>query len=110
MPVITDEEYYLLSIIKGNLSKEERLEIEQHVAMTQKFLSQLDFPKYYKKVPLYAGNHHEFLDGSGYPNHLTEKELPWPCRLITICDIFELRNNRMMGDEGIFPDQNMNIV
>lgn len=88
-PVLTDEEHYLLSIVKGTLSKEERLVIEEHVSLTQKFLSQLDFPKHYNKIPIYAGNHHEFLDGSGYPNHLTEKDLPWPARLITICDIFE---------------------
>jgi len=87
--VISKEEFYQLSIIKGTLNKEERDIMQGHVSMTQKFLSQLHFPKYYDKIPVYAGNHHEFLNGTGYPNHLTEKDLPWPCRLITICDIFE---------------------
>jgi len=88
-PVITKDEHYQLSIVKGTLNKEERKIMEDHVSMTQKFLSQLNFPKYYDSIPTYAGNHHEFLNGTGYPNHLTEKDLPWPCRLITICDIFE---------------------
>lgn len=88
-PVITNDEYYELSIIKGTLTKEERSVMEGHVSYTQKFLSQLNFPKYYDLIPTYAGNHHEFLNGTGYPNHLTGKDLPWPCRLITICDIFE---------------------
>ncbi len=88
-PVITSEEYYQLSIVKGTLNAEERIIMQGHVSLTQKFLSQLNFPKYYDNIPSYAGNHHEFLNGTGYPNHLTEKDLPWPCRLITVCDIFE---------------------
>jgi len=88
-PVITDEEHYQLSIIKGTLTKEERSIMEGHVSMTQKLLAQLNFPKYYDNIPAYAGNHHEFLNGTGYPNHLTEEDLPWPCRLITVCDIYE---------------------
>ncbi|MCQ2413318.1 MAG: GAF domain-containing protein [Clostridia bacterium] len=88
-PVITSEERYQLSIVKGTLNNEERSIMQGHVTMTQKLLSQLNFPKHYDQIPLYAGNHHEFLNGTGYPNHLTEKDLPWPCRLITVCDIFE---------------------
>jgi len=88
-PILTNQEIYQLSIVKGTLNKEERNIMEGHVSMTQKFLSQLKFPKHYDNIPIYAGNHHEFLDGTGYPNHLTAKDLPWPCRLITILDIFE---------------------
>jgi len=88
-PIITKEEYHELSIVKGTLTVEERAIMQDHVSKTQKILSQLNFPKYYDNIPMYAGNHHEFLNGSGYPNHLTEIDLPWPCRLITICDIFE---------------------
>jgi len=88
-PVITNEEHHQLSIVKGTLTMEERSIMEGHVTMTQKLLSQLNFPKYYDNIPAYAGNHHEFLNGSGYPNHLDETDLPWPCRLITVCDIYE---------------------
>lgn len=87
--VITEDEYIELSTIKGTLSKEERGIMENHVSLTQKLLAPLDFPKNYENIPLYAGSHHEFLNGSGYPNHLTDKDLPWPCRLITVFDIFE---------------------
>jgi len=89
LKVISEDEYHQLSIVKGTLTKEERQIMQDHVSLTQKFLSQLKFPKYYDQIPLYAGSHHEFLDGSGYPNKLTKVDLPWPCRLITVCDIFE---------------------
>jgi len=88
-PVLTKQEYYQLTIKKGTLTSEEREVMQNHVVMTQKLLAQLNFPKNYENIAIYAGNHHEFLNGSGYPNHLTEKDLPWPCRLITVLDIFE---------------------
>jgi putative nucleotidyltransferase with HDIG domain len=36
----------------------------------------------------FVGNHHEYLDGSGYPNGLAAKDISDPVRLLTIADIF----------------------
>jgi len=88
-PVITEEEYKELSIVKGTLSIEERKIMEGHVTYTQKLLGAVKFPKHYESIPEYAGNHHEFMNGSGYPKGINETNLSWQCRLITICDIFE---------------------
>ncbi|SIP87427.1 HD domain-containing protein [Marinobacterium stanieri] len=33
--------------------------------------------------------HHEFLDGSGYPNGLTAKDIPIEARIVTVADIFD---------------------
>jgi HD-GYP domain-containing protein (c-di-GMP phosphodiesterase class II) len=33
-------------------------------------------------------SHHEYLDGSGYPDGLRAAEIPDLVRLITICDIY----------------------
>ncbi len=63
--------------------------MEDHVVMTSRMLSGLDFPRGFEHVPFYAGAHHEHLNGNGYPNHLREDELPWQVRLITIIDVFE---------------------
>jgi putative nucleotidyltransferase with HDIG domain len=35
-----------------------------------------------------ARSHHEYLDGSGYPQGLTASEIPDVVRMITICDIY----------------------
>lgn len=88
-PILKNDEIYQLNIVRGTLNAEERKVMEDHVSLTQKFLSQLNFPKHFDQIPAYAGNHHEFLDGTGYPNHLTAKDLPWPCRFVTILDIYE---------------------
>ena len=40
-------------------------------------------------MPFWASSHHELLDGTGYPNHLSRKDLPPEVRLLTILDIFD---------------------
>jgi len=88
-PYLTDEEVKNLCIRKGSLTEEERRIIENHAMMTLKMLNELPFPKKLKKVPEYAGGHHEKLDGSGYPIGLTEKELSLQAQIMAIADIFE---------------------
>jgi len=82
-------EIYNLTIPKGTLTPEEFYKIQEHVVMTIKMLEQLKFPPNLKNVPLYAGSHHEKLDGTGYPRKLTAKDLPIPSRIMAIADIFE---------------------
>lgn len=37
----------------------------------------------------WAASHHELLNGSGYPKHLTADQIPMEVRIITILDIFD---------------------
>ena len=87
--LLTDEEKECAYIKKGTLTKEERNEIERHVVYTDEILSELDFGKKYSHVKEIASFHHEFLDGSGYPNHLKSDSLSKYVRIITICDIYD---------------------
>jgi HD-GYP domain-containing protein (c-di-GMP phosphodiesterase class II) len=89
MPGITEDEFRNLSVRKGSLTEEDRKIIENHATMTLKILEQLPFPKKLSHVPEYAGSHHEKLDGSGYPRHLTEKDLPLQSRIMALADVFE---------------------
>ena len=86
---LTDNEFYNLSIPKGNLNKEERKSIEHHAAATRRILSELQFPKNLSNVIDYASMHHEKLDGSGYPEGLTADQIPLQARIIAVADIFE---------------------
>lgn len=88
-PWLTDEEYAMLSIRKGTLSAGERKVMENHVVVTDRLLSQIDFPSDLAHVRSWAGAHHEFLNGSGYPNHLTEEAIAPEVRILTILDIFD---------------------
>ena len=88
-PYLTEDEILNLSIRKGNLTEEERGIIENHVEVTFKMLNELPFPKKHAMVPEYAAGHHEKLDGSGYPRHLSKDSLPLQSRIMAVADIFE---------------------
>ena len=89
LPYLTEDEVKNLCIRKGNLNQEERKIIEDHVRMTEKILSQLPFPKSLARVPEFACEHHEKLDGSGYPRGLSAEDLALQSRIIAFADIFE---------------------
>ena len=78
-----------LLIRRGTLTVEEREIIQSHVIHTREMLDQMDFSEVFGEVSTWAGNHHEFLDGSGYPNGLKGDEISWECRLLTIIDIYD---------------------
>ncbi len=82
-------ELYNLEIARGTLTPEERYKINNHVVQTINMLSSLPFPKEIRRVPSWAGNHHEKLDGTGYPRCLTAEDLSFPERIMAIADIFE---------------------
>lgn len=82
-------ELYNITVKAGTLSYEERFKIQEHIHMTIEMLERLPFPEYLKNVPLYAGGHHETLDGTGYPRQLTENQLPLNARIMALADVFE---------------------
>lgn len=85
----TDEEMEQLQIFKGTLTKGERKIMQEHVVMTRRMLDQMNFGDDYKNVLVWTLQHHEMLNGTGYPYGLTEAELGPEVRLLTILDIFE---------------------
>ena len=82
-------EVYNLCIERGTLSEEERFKIQEHVIMSIKMLEQLPFTDDMKRIPEYAGTHHETLIGTGYPRALSADELSIPAKIMAIADIFE---------------------
>ena len=86
---LTDEELHELLVVKGTLTAEERKIIEMHAVYTDKILSEIKFQDDFKLVREFARAHHEYLDGSGYPNGLTAEALPMEVRIMTIADIYD---------------------
>ena len=79
--------YIPLSILEkqGELNDEELLQVREHSYMTGEILSTFSE---LGEIINWAANHHEKLDGSGYPLHLNEDYLQLPDRIIAIADIF----------------------
>lgn len=86
---LTQREAECLSIRSGTLTVQERKEMENHVVMTSRILDKVQFYKGFSMVPKWVGGHHEYLDGSGYPNGLKGDELDLETRLLTVVDIYD---------------------
>jgi HD-GYP domain-containing protein (c-di-GMP phosphodiesterase class II) len=82
-------EVYNLSIRRGTLNEEERYHINDHIVQTIIMLEALPFPKNLRRVPEWAGGHHEKMDGTGYPRGLKREQMSTPARIMMIADIFE---------------------
>lgn len=89
LPYLTSDEVYNLSIKKGTLTKEEIEIIKNHAQLSLDMISELPFPKRYKDVLNIACNHHEKLNGLGYPRGLSEKDISLEDRIMILADIFE---------------------
>ncbi len=70
----------------SKLDSFERFEINKHSYYTRWILKQIDGVD---DVAEYASNHHEKLNGKGYPRQLKAHQIGEPDRIITICDIYQ---------------------
>ncbi len=70
----------------GKLDENERFEINKHTYYTRWILSQIEG---FEDITEFASNHHEKLNGKGYPLQLKETEIDELCRVMTICDIYQ---------------------
>lgn len=80
---------------RGTLTSEEWVAIRRHPVLSQEILRRV---RAFGEIAVLAGQHHEKLDGSGYPFHLGAEQLPIESRILTVADVFsalmESRPNR----------------
>ena len=70
----------------GKLTPEEFEIIKSHSALGGDILKGIKEFKIFEQV---ARSHHERFDGNGYPDKLKGTEIPFPARIVTICDTFD---------------------
>ena len=76
----------------GKLTAMEWSVVQEHPALTRKILCQI---RAFDGVAAVAGAHHEKLDGSGYPDRLTEKHISLEARILAVADVYgALTENR----------------
>ena len=88
-PMLDPQEFRFLSIRKGTLDPQERLEMESHVTHSFHFLSKIPWTPLMRGIPEIAYGHHEKLDGTGYPRGLAGDQIPIQARMMTISDIYD---------------------
>lgn len=70
----------------GRLSDLEYQLIKSHVQAGYDILKNIDFPWPLAEIIL---QHHERLDGSGYPNGLMDQDISLAARILSVSDVFE---------------------
>ena len=88
-PFLSDREFENLSVRRGNLTDKERERINSHAQATRRILSRIPWTRELAQIPEIAGHHHERLDGSGYPDGLTDSQLTFESKALAVIDIYE---------------------
>jgi putative nucleotidyltransferase with HDIG domain len=71
---------------EGKLNEQERYEINKHAYYTRWILEQIPG---FEEITEFASNHHEKLNGNGYPFHLHGDQIGELARIMAICDIYQ---------------------
>lgn len=69
------------------IDAKESSELNRHPAAGFEILSPIHHP--YADIPLMAKYHHERLDGRGYPDGLTDKQIPIGAKIVSLADSFD---------------------
>jgi putative two-component system response regulator len=70
----------------GPLTTDEQAQMRLHPEIGARIVEPMRFAK---EVAPIIGGHHEFWDGSGYPNGLAGEDIPIGARIITIVDAYD---------------------
>lgn len=73
----------------GPLDQAEAELMRSHVERTASILAAVEFEEELALVPIFAAEHHERLDGSGYPRGLSGDRISRGGRIIAVADVFE---------------------
>lgn len=74
---------------QGRFTPEERSEMNEHPARTRDILENFHFPRALSRVPIIASQHHEKVNGQGYPSGLGGGELPLSSKILAVSDVFD---------------------
>jgi putative nucleotidyltransferase with HDIG domain len=71
----------------GALDPDEFREMADHTTVGHQIVSSVQFP--WPKIPEAVRWHHERSDGSGYPDHLLQEDVPMSVRIVGVADAFD---------------------
>ncbi|TMC43978.1 MAG: GAF domain-containing protein [Chloroflexi bacterium] len=73
----------------GKLDQAEFEYMKVHAEKTGEFLAHLVFPQDMRDVPVIAAQHHERMDGKGYPRGLPAERILLGARIVAAADVFD---------------------
>ncbi|KXF80766.1 HD-GYP domain-containing protein [Enterovibrio coralii] len=91
----------------GPLTSEEFVHIKRHTTDTELALSKVFSDS---KICRWAADHHERLDGSGYPNRKRAESIELPARIIAIADVFQALSQDRPYRKALSPDKTLVLM
>ncbi|TME27132.1 MAG: GAF domain-containing protein [Chloroflexi bacterium] len=73
----------------GKLDDNEFAYMKAHAEKTGEFLAHIEFPHDMREVPVIAAQHHERMDGKGYPRGLPAERILLGARIVAAADVFD---------------------
>jgi putative nucleotidyltransferase with HDIG domain len=81
--------------------------VHQHPRITRLILERV---RSFREMAIIAGEHHEKLDGSGYPDRLTARDLSLESRIIAVADVFGALSEDRPYRPGINLEDTLSIM
>jgi HD-GYP domain-containing protein (c-di-GMP phosphodiesterase class II) len=63
--------------------------MKSHPAKTKEILEKFHFPRLLRNIPTISALHHERIDGTGYPNGLSDSDIPLEAKILSVADVFD---------------------
>ncbi|MBS1822045.1 MAG: HD domain-containing protein [Acidobacteria bacterium] len=102
-----------LSVANTILDKKTRLTeaewkiVEKHPGLTRQILEQIG-P--FREIAIVAGEHHEKLDGTGYPNRLMAPDLSIESRIVAVADVYSALSEDRPYRAGLHSSEIVSIM
>ena len=73
----------------GRPTEAEWEQLKAHPRFTRDILTNIKFLRGFEDIPIIAGQHHERLDGKGYPDGLHDADLTLGGRILAVADVYD---------------------
>lgn len=91
----------------GKLTEEEFEQIKLHTVYGEKIIGDSEHLKLSAEI---ARSHHEKYDGSGYPDHKKQEEIPLSARIVALADIYDALRSERPYKKGFSHEEAFKII
>lgn len=95
---------------EGKLTDEEFSKIQEHPTIGIHILSQIHLPAFLQPILAGVRSHHERIDGKGYPDQLSEVDIPLFGRIMAIADAYDAMTSDRPYRSGMPMEKALSIL
>lgn len=110
MPALTSQELEKLHTMRGNLTSAEWEDIRTHPMESHRILQAIPFHTHFPDFLNAILQHHERLDGSGYPLGLKGDDIIMQGRILAVVDVFDAIRSKRHYKERVSLEKTLDIL